>query len=882
MKRPNPTIRRLSTSSTRFPACHLTPEDEAQYMALSQRLLGRAIAECETTLIDMDSHWKYVRTIPVATSSLKVYKSTHHPSTAFGGAAAQVMATGIVSGTMDDIMTCLSADNSFAFRMNSALLMPKEHLDCEVLHTIVPLPTSSPTSSSTSDKFRFLGLKWGATKWPSASKHRDLCYLESTGVTRTSDAQGHVMEYGYCLMESIDLPAICPPLDQFSIKRVKVSLRHVFRTLPIGCTLVMSHCSIDLGSHASPSTMWMPPDLTTFPHLVSIAAAAEVATAIRLSNALLLRHPMTADNSTTWNVPEFLRKFPRECALCHHKSDRLQKHRVVNLLGSTGIKIVAQFFCHACAMPPATPPATSPSSATSPPSPLGPIIRPRPAPTMPLAPFSEMQSRLPRLAQDPNVCPNASPVDVDVAFLDQLVRLSHLDDHLSQADHSSSGRSSDLLSVDGSQTQLVFPCRNLALMTASTKGAAKRHITQETFNECVRENMEEFDMIEEDAIADAVTQFESQGVDLSTIVKALDVVHPVLAALKVIEADESDDETCLHVQLVALQDQLKDAVGSSGAKELAGQINGPTILLQRLPAVQDVATRILLLSTLQSMVRCRSQIFLEVQSNDRYTQTAAFSSLKCICAKNEVNKKRLTSHGIIARLVVLFRDRSMVPEGRTKDIADVIRVLTLHDDTTSMFSQTHDIVKLFVEHGVIDAVLPYLRGVSSDPDTLSSWLAVVKQLAITEDTCRKLHPTEVYLQTLGCATIAAICLRSPANCDRAVQMHAHQAIGLAMVGFPDNVAMLRQASLAIRNMVVRNEQLRPIVLEDVERQLRAALPLRGCGDEAYAALRDLGADVPLASIGTSESANFNPVMVSSNQLVEAIQDNSTAPFGEFD
>ncbi|ETV66092.1 hypothetical protein, variant 3 [Aphanomyces astaci] len=402
-------------------------------------------------------------------------------------------------------------------------------------------------------------------------------------------------------------------------------------------------------------------------------------------------------------------------------------------------------------------------------------------------------------------------------------------------------------------------------MTASTKGAAKRHITQETFNECVRENMEEFDMIEEDAIADAVTQFESQGVDLSTIVKALDVVHPVLAALKVIEADESDDETCLHVQLVALQDQLKDAVGSSGAKELAGQINGPTILLQRLPAVQDVATRILLLSTLQSMVSGNrsnqllvgdagvAAIFdVGVLSSHADTQTAAFSSLKCICAKNEVNKKRLTSHGIIARLVVLFRDRSMVPEGRTKDIADVIRVLTLHDDTTSMFSQTHDIVKLFVEHGVIDAVLPYLRGVSSDPDTLSSWLAVVKQLAITEDTCRKLvaagildllptfqhhahhrpllshclgllrnlaavdeyksvvtssnlpwiisimqqHPTEVYLQTLGCATIAAICLRSPANCDRAVQMHAHQAIGLAMVGFPDNVAMLRYILLS--------------------------------------------------------------------------------------
>lgn len=44
-----------------------------------------------------------------------------------------------------------------------------------------------------------------------------------------------------------------------------------------------------------------------------------------------------------------------------------------------------------------------------------------------------------------------------------------------------------------------------------------RAITQETFDEAVRENMEEFDMDQQGAINDAVAQFKSQGVDLTNI-----------------------------------------------------------------------------------------------------------------------------------------------------------------------------------------------------------------------------------------------------------------------------------------------------------------------------------------------------------------------------
>lgn len=40
---------------------------------------------------------------------------------------------------------------------------------------------------------------------------------------------------------------------------------------------------------------------------------------------------------------------------------------------------------------------------------------------------------------------------------------------------------------------------------------AKRRITQETFDAAVRENMEEFEMDPDEALREAVEQFDSQG-----------------------------------------------------------------------------------------------------------------------------------------------------------------------------------------------------------------------------------------------------------------------------------------------------------------------------------------------------------------------------------
>mmetsp|Transcript_22956 Transcript_22956/g.45567 ORF Transcript_22956/g.45567 Transcript_22956/m.45567 type:complete len:150 (-) Transcript_22956:153-602(-) len=44
-----------------------------------------------------------------------------------------------------------------------------------------------------------------------------------------------------------------------------------------------------------------------------------------------------------------------------------------------------------------------------------------------------------------------------------------------------------------------------------------KRISQKTFDECVRENVEELEMEKDEALADAIAQFKSQGVDLTNI-----------------------------------------------------------------------------------------------------------------------------------------------------------------------------------------------------------------------------------------------------------------------------------------------------------------------------------------------------------------------------
>lgn len=69
-------------------------------------------------------------------------------------------------------------------------------------------------------------------------------------------------------------------------------------------------------------------------------------------------------------------------------------------------------------------------------------------------------------------------------------------------------------------------------------GAAR--ISQDTFDEAVRENILDLEMEEEEAVTDAIAQFEAQGIDLSSVLKAAPSAardaHPVVRGLATLAA----------------------------------------------------------------------------------------------------------------------------------------------------------------------------------------------------------------------------------------------------------------------------------------------------------------------------------------------------------
>ncbi|KAF0701924.1 Aste57867_7836 [Aphanomyces stellatus] len=318
-------------SPTRFLLSPLSSTQKTQFRHLATGLLKQALEECDITTHEMDAHWKHTRTH----QGLKVYKAKSPQ------APSDLMVTGIVNGKLHDVMTCLYADDSYNFRVNSALLMPKDFLDCEVLHAMDTADDDHP--------FRFHGLKWCATKWPGASalaKNRDLCYFESTGLAQATDnVTGALTTFGYSILESFDL-AQCGHLEDLSIVRAKISIRHIFRELPIGCTLVMTHANVDpCGSLKKWGS-----DFSALPQLLAISRVADVAESIRLTKLLVNSSAATLSHTSNldWCKPlSFLAQ--AMCCVCQFESSsKMKKRRVVELASGSGLRTHKRHFCDTC------------------------------------------------------------------------------------------------------------------------------------------------------------------------------------------------------------------------------------------------------------------------------------------------------------------------------------------------------------------------------------------------------------------------------------------------------------------------------------------------------------------------------------------------------
>jgi len=308
-------------------------------------------------------------------------------------------------------------------------------------------------------------------------------------------------------------------------------------------------------------------------------------------------------------------------------------------------------------------------------------------------------------------------------------------------------------------------------------------VSQQTFDDAVRENMAEFDMDAESALQDAIEQFKAQGVSLSLIVKdaALyagsgDGEHAVVAAIKKLEqliADNSEDdaleltlkeiqslcETDIATRVLASRSGAYAAVFSactasrSNEKRLQICLNTLSALCHGQPDVLDEKGMDFLMELLQDY---KSAVFdtlkamgLEFEmdfDHANQSQGIDFSSeflttvvhvIRLTCIMHEENRQGFVSRSLISRLSSLLSERKSEVRLIT-EVCGLLRVLTSDDDVRVPFGKGHEHAKMIVtEEDTLRKIVDICK-VQDNPGVLSELFLTLSRLSVRNEFCQEI------------------------------------------------------------------------------------------------------------------------------------------------
>ena len=128
-----------------------------------------------------------------------------------------------------------------------------------------------------------------------------------------------------------------------------------------------------------------------------------------------------------------------------------------------------------------------------------------------------------------------------------------------------------------------------------------------------------------------------------------------------------------------------------------------------------------------------------------------FALVKAMCIQHERYKTHFTKSGGVKALCG-YLDRAKSNEMLLKQLAFCFCVLTINDDPHAIFSQAQDAVKGLVDRDLIPSSLDVLRQFGCNDaaeqvrymsmEVLVNWLAILKQLAVTEENCKQIADVE--------------------------------------------------------------------------------------------------------------------------------------------
>ncbi|KAK1879067.1 Armadillo repeat-containing protein 6 [Dissostichus eleginoides] len=421
---------------------------------------------------------------------------------------------------------------------------------------------------------------------------------------------------------------------------------------------------------------------------------------------------------------------------------------------------------------------------------------------------------------------------------------------------------------------------------------AKRMITQETFDAAVRENMEEFEMDPDEALKDAVEQFESQGVNLNCIIQAVPPVssdgkqEPTHEVLKVLNS------LCIVKDSASVQDVEADLKRFTelcslelAQRYLAAQKDAyPVILSYCKKGVEEQEAVCTALSALAALTNGQPDLL------NAEGQQFLLNILKKYKAESS-NRQDLVKAGILPLLTGAIKQHGESAQ-IVKEATAALKVMTFDDDVRVAFGQAHEHAKMIVlENNGLKVLIGAAKAHLDNTSVLSELCATLSHLAVRNEFCQDIcdlgglklimtllaegyEKAELIRQLIviamnrhmnnsavceqGCACLSVLALRKPENCIVIMENGGALAAVQAMRTHTNSINVQKQACMLMRNLVGRLSNLsQPILDLGAEELINQYLKThQDCGDVGKAALRDLGCHVELRELWTGKHGSL--------------------------
>eukprot|EP01031_Cornospumella_fuschlensis_P033564 gene33564-40604_t len=300
--------------------------------------------------------------------------------------------------------------------------------------------------------------------------------------------------------------------------------------------------------------------------------------------------------------------------------------------------------------------------------------------------------------------------------------------------------------------------------------ASFKRVSQSTFDEIVKENIDEFDMEPEEALKEAISQFQKQGVDLSNLdltggigrQEMLDAMSN-LNKLALSNADCAEELLGTIAQLRKLCDKTSPLTARNVMlmKEEGG-VNSLHLLLDNKQPVKVIISASDFLNELSSMnERIRDffepggshkvvgllqqhSVLREEQDTSQLTLLVSLLSLCRTVMRTENNKTMLMKAGLGATLTTYFSPLPPLPLATPfhplfDKICTCIRGLSVHDDYRQEMSSAMDNGKFFLKQASVVAGLMTLAtpidtpALSAHPAVSAAALAAARALVTTNE-----------------------------------------------------------------------------------------------------------------------------------------------------